>query len=69
MPDAKAIVSCVRLYSQGMELIEERADVAYQMFIAAAETLAQAALKGDCPTHDEKISTNPAFSRRRSNLV
>jgi hypothetical protein len=35
MPDAKAIVSCARLYSQGMELIEERADVAYQMFIAA----------------------------------
>jgi hypothetical protein len=51
-----------------MELIEERADVAYQMFIAAAETLAQAALKGYCPTHDEKISTNPALLRKAKQL-
>jgi len=68
MPDARAIVSCARLYSQGMELIEERADVAYQMFIAAAETLAQAALKGYCPTDDEKVSTKPALLKRAKQL-
>ena len=60
MPAARTILACARLYSQGMELIEERADVAYQLFIAAAETLAHVALKDYCPTDEERIATKKA---------
>lgn len=54
---AKTILACARLYSQAMELIEDRADIAYQLLIAAAETLAHAALKEYCPTDEERIAT------------
>ncbi len=56
MSAAKTIVACARLYSEGMQLIEERPEMAYQMFIAAAETLAGDALKEYSPTDDEKVN-------------
>lgn len=66
LPAAETIVACARLYSQGMQLIEERAEVAYQLFIAAAETLATEALKGYAPTDDEKVSLKkPVYDRAR----
>jgi len=55
MSAAETIVACARLYSEGMQLIEERPEMAYQMFIAAAETLAGEALKDYSPTDDEKV--------------
>ncbi len=55
MDAANTIVACARLYSEGMQLIEERPEMAYQMFIAAAETLAGEALKAYSPTDDEKV--------------
>jgi hypothetical protein len=55
MAGANTIVACARLYSEGMQLIEERPEMAYQMFIAAAETLASEALKDYSPTDDEKV--------------
>lgn len=66
MPDANTILACARLYSQGMELIEDRADVAYQLFIAAAETLAHTALKEYSPADEERIATKKVvFDRAR----
>jgi hypothetical protein len=55
MSAAKTIVACACLYSEGMQLIEDRPEMAYQMFIAAAETLAGEALKEYSPTDDEKV--------------
>jgi hypothetical protein len=55
MSAAETIVACARLYSEGMQLIEERPEMAYQMFISAAETLAGEALKDYSPTDDEKV--------------
>lgn len=68
MPAAKTVVSCARLYAQGMELIEERPDVAYQLFIAAAETLAQAALKDYSPTDEERVATKKAVLEKAASL-
>jgi hypothetical protein len=62
--DARAILACARLYGQGMQLIEERPDVAYQLFIAAAEALAQHALEGYSPGDDEKARRKPAVQKR-----
>jgi hypothetical protein len=56
IPAAKTILTCARLYSQAMELIEDRADVAYQLLIAATETLAHAAMKDYVPTDEERIA-------------
>jgi hypothetical protein len=55
MATAKTIVACARLYSEGMQLIEDRPEMAYQRFIAAAETLASEAVKDYSPTDDEKV--------------
>ena len=67
MPAAKTIVACARLYSQGMQLIEDRPDIAYQLFIAAAETLASEAFKDYSPTDDEKVAVKrPVYDYARS---
>jgi len=66
IPAAETIVASARLYSQGMQLIEERPDIAYQLFIAAAETLASEAPKGYSPTDGEKVGIKkPVYDQAR----
>jgi hypothetical protein len=55
MPNASAVIGCARLYAQAMQLIEERPELAYQLFIAAAETLASIAEVDHEPSPDEKV--------------
>ena len=65
---SKTIVACARLYSEGMQLIEERPEVAYQMFIAAAETLSSEALKAYSPADDRKIKSKQGVYDRAKQL-
>lgn len=48
--DAEALLASARLYSQAMQLIEDRPDVAYLLFIAALETIAGRLYATWCPT-------------------
>ncbi len=53
--NAKEIIHASRLYRTALELIESRADIAYQLLIATAETLAGVALAGYDLEDSEKI--------------
>ncbi len=54
LPEATAIVMAARLYSQAMQLIEDRPDVAYHLLVAAGETLTGVAVK-DPPAREHMI--------------
>jgi hypothetical protein len=68
LAESNAILACARLYAQGMQLIEERPDISYQLFISAAETLAGVALAGFSPTDDEKVKAKPLIFARAKKL-
>lgn len=61
---ARAIVSASRLYRTALELIETRADIAYQLLISTAETLASAALETFDPDETEKLAVKAGVQRQ-----
>jgi hypothetical protein len=61
---APAIVSASRLYRTALELIEARADIAYQLLISTVETLASAALATFEPDDAEKLATKSAVRQQ-----
>ena len=64
VPTAPALLACARLYAEAMQILEDRPEVAYQLFIAAAETLASVAAKNFQPTDAEKADTKRVVSNR-----
>jgi hypothetical protein len=67
-PAAKRIVSACRLYRTALELIETRADIAYQLLISTVETLAGAALAKFEPEDAEKLATKAAVQQQAKTL-
>ncbi len=61
---ARAIVSASRLYRTALELIETRADIAYQLLISTVETLASAALETFEPDDAEKLAVKAEVQRQ-----
>lgn len=61
---ARAIVSASRLYRTALELIETRADIAYQLLISSVETLANAALETFEPDDAEKLAVKAGVQRQ-----
>jgi hypothetical protein len=61
---APSIVSASRLYRTALELIETRADIAYQLLVSTVETLASAALPKFEPDDVEKMATKSAVQRQ-----
>jgi hypothetical protein len=57
LANATKIVYASRLYRTGLELIESRADIAYQLLVSAVETLASVALAEYEPEESAKIAT------------
>jgi hypothetical protein len=54
---ASAIVRASRLYASAMEQMESQADICYQLFISAAETMAGAVLDGWEPDRESKLAS------------
>jgi hypothetical protein len=61
---APAIVSASRLYRTALELIETRADIAYQLLVSTVETLASAALAKFEPDDAEKLAAKSEVQRQ-----
>ena len=53
---APAVVRAARLYALAMELIESQAEICYQLFISAVETIAGAVLEGWEPDTESKLA-------------
>jgi hypothetical protein len=64
LPSPVEIVYASRLYRTALELIESRADIAYQLLISTVESLAAVALRDFQPTDDEKLETQSALRQR-----
>jgi hypothetical protein len=54
---APAVLRAARLYALAMELIESQAEICYQLFISAVETMAGAVLEGLEPDTKTKIAS------------
>ncbi len=53
---AKSIVASARLYALALELIREQPDIAYQLLVSSAETIANEALQDFQPHDDAKVN-------------
>ncbi len=68
MSGAPTIIGCARLYAQAMQIIEDRPNIAYQLFIAAAEALSGIAMADYQPTDDEKVEMKTNIRKRAQQL-
>ncbi len=64
MKCSNVTVACARLYTEAMQLIEDRPEIAYTLLIAAAEALAGVAMTGYEPPENEKACTKGRVRKR-----
>jgi hypothetical protein len=61
-PFAESVVLSARLYSLALQQLEQDIDIAYQLLIASAETMANEALKSYTPTDKQKIEVKKSVA-------
>lgn len=64
LPSSVEIIYASRLYRTALELIESRADIAYQLLISTVESQAAAAFPDYEPSDHEKLETQPTLQQQ-----
>lgn len=64
----ESYVMAARLYAQAMRMIEEWPDIAYQLLVYSAETIANKVLSDYSPSPQEKVEVKGGVARRAQEL-